>query len=120
MVRSLEDFGHGRFHCLSHLDRVLRRLLLPVIGKNPDIIIAARRTMRRLPDSFDGAVNSLERPMREERIGSAAMRLLVVTEEVHVNNRQPAVNIHFGSDYDNFPHNDANEDPQKNEAELKS
>ncbi len=70
-----------------------RGSLLAMVGVDPDLVVAMLAAAGRGGDSMNGVVNPLERPMCKARRGPAAVRLLVVSQEIHVHDRQAAGHV---------------------------
>ena len=93
---------------------------LPVIGENPKLVIAARRSPGGLPDSLDRTVDPPERPMGIVRARSATMGLLVVAEEVAVYDRQAARNVHLHADRDQVAQKNSHRHARNNRPKLRA
>ena len=95
-----------------------RYFFLSMVGIDPDIIVAVGRALRGPPDTGDGIIDALERPVGEQRGRTAAMGLLVVTEEIQVNDRQPPGGIDLCTDRDQFAQQDGDRHPGWHEFQF--
>jgi hypothetical protein len=70
------------------------------------------------PQPGDGVVDALQRPVREQGAGSAAMRLFVVAEKVHVDDRQAAADVDLPPDHAKLAQQDGDAHAGGNELQF--
>ena len=93
-------------------------MFLPVIGIDPDLILAAMGAVRGPPHAANRPIDPPQRPVGEGRARPATMRLLVVAEEVQMDDRQTAGHVEPGADDHQFPQEHADGDARRHQSQL--
>jgi len=91
---------------------------LPVIGIDPDLVVPPGGMVGGAPQAGNGVVDPLQRPVGEQRARAASVRLFVITEEVDMNDGQPAADVDLAADHAQLAQQDGNGDPGRDEFQF--
>jgi len=85
--RGAQHLGHGLVQGPVVLAGIGHHAFLPVIGIDPDVVVAAIGTVGGLPDARDAIVDAAQGEVGELGGGPAPVGLLVVAHEVDMHHR---------------------------------
>ena len=111
-------FAHGSVDLTTIFPNKGNGSLLTMIGKNDPLVVAINRKVRGTADIAHGAIDTFERPMGECRVGTAAVRLFVIAEEVGVDDLHAAFDVEQDPKTNQLPQQDAKKDTRGDEAEF--
>ena len=117
-LNAVEGLRHGVLDGASVRHRIGQRMLLTMVGVDPDAVVAVGRAFRCAPDAPDRVVDPLECPMRELRLRAATVRLLVVADEIQMHDGQAARDVDLRADGHQLAQSDTNDDAGGDELKL--
>jgi hypothetical protein len=82
-----EGLGHGVAHAAPVAQRVRAGGLLSVVGHHPHVVVAVRRVFGATSEAANRRVDRAHAAPGGRAVGTASVRVLVVTEQVHVHDR---------------------------------
>ena len=77
-----------------------------------------RRAMECSADVADRAIDPFQRPMCERGSRAAAVRLLVVAQEIRMDHLRAALDVQQHAEADQLAHQAAHHHPRRDEAQL--